>query len=89
MKILIKEHKNHIKGYGFISDLDDKTRYGVDIDLISLLEKQGAIFSVRFVEDPSLPKYEFRHPDCPPCDIPYGTLTVYAEFPNENPQIRV
>lgn len=80
MKLLIKEHKNHIKGYGFTADLDNKTRFGIDIDIMNLLEKQGAIFSIEFIEDPSMYKYKFRHPDCPPCDIPYGTLNVYAEF---------
>jgi hypothetical protein len=80
MKLLIKEHENHIKGYGFTSDLLGSTIYGIDKEIIYLLRDQGAIFTEEFEEDFNKPKYEFRSPDCPPCDIPVGRLKIYAEF---------
>ena len=82
VKLLIKEHKAHIKGYGFISDQLGKTSMGVDNELISLLQRQGAKFSEEFIQDNSIPAHEVNLPKVPHSFIPRGQLNIYAYFDN-------
>ena len=79
--VLIKEYKNHIKGYGFLSDLGGRTLYGIDREELDTYSKVWA----EFTEDKSAPKYcaDKKRPslyDIPYTGIPKGTLRVYGRL---------
>lgn len=71
---LIAEHKEHIKGYGFISDLLGKTIYGIDKSIVNKYDE----FKEEFIEDTSLPKHVVDIIGVPHNEIPCGTLKIYG-----------
>lgn len=73
-KHLIKTHENHIKGYGFLSDLGGTTRYGIPIETYNVLHNDGWAFTEEFVEDPTLPKHIVDN-----LEIPRGTLKIFIK----------
>jgi len=80
-KVLLREYKEHIEGYGLVSDLKNDTCFGMTKGEIG----QYARVWTEFEEDPSLPKYEVGSKVCGLYDIPYktiprGTLSVYGEL---------
>ena len=82
-KILIKEIKGHIKGYGMIEDLLNDTYFGISKEELS---NYSDVFT-EFEEDPSLPKHEVGSADpdlynIPWQQIPRGTLRIYGHKSN-------
>ncbi len=83
-KILLKAHENHIKNYGFISDLMGITSYGIEKERIKSLLSEGYQIVSEFVEDKTLPKYQVINLDVPYLEIPRGVLYIWAVFPENN-----
>jgi hypothetical protein len=77
MKNLIAEYPEHIKGYGFLSDLMGGTyRYGLQKDVYDMYDKVWC----EFEEDSDLNPYEPQ--GVPTKSIPRGTLKVFGEKKN-------
>ena len=78
-KVLVKIHNDHIKGYGFISDMSLQTRYGVTDD--ELKEKLGSIepeYELNF-EEVFIPNGEMYCCEGDyPLNIPKGNLEVWV-----------
>ena len=65
----IKVYEDHIKGYGFLSDLFNNTFYGMSLEERNKYEK---IWD-EFEEDKSLTPHKFNN-----TTIPRGRLTIYG-----------
>ena len=73
MIVLIEEIKDHIKGYGFTSDISGTTYCGIPKEDLLQYEKVYC----EFEEDPDLEPY-ICPKDLPTYSIPRGTLKVYG-----------
>lgn len=79
MKTLLQEYQGHIKGYGFMTDLNGNTVYGIPV---SIADKYDKIVT-EFEQDDTLELYKVgkKNPglyDIPYQEIPRGTLRVYG-----------
>ena len=83
--ILLTTHKNHILGYGFISDALGETILGVPRSQAEKYLSQGYQLISEFVEDPDIPKHEVIHREVPYHAIPKGELNVWAFIPDKAP----
>ena len=68
--MLIKEFPDHIKGYGFISDLMGETYCGLSKDIA----RQYNNIYTEFIEDTTLEPYVIEE-----LNIPHGTLRVFGD----------
>lgn len=75
-KILIKTFEEHIKGYGFLSDLHGETHHGIPLEEA---EKYETIWE-EFVEDLELEPYQVDTLELPKIRIPRGTLYIYGKL---------
>ncbi len=84
----LKRHKDHPFGYGFISDTHGSTIYGVSKEkLFEYISPYGRFscadrvftewqIGTHFTLNGEI--YKFRSSECPPLDIPKGTLDIYV-----------
>lgn len=79
--ILLTTHKNHIKGYGFTTDLFGETIFGIPKHEVEKYLCLGYKLVAEFIEDESLPKYEVINANVPYVAIPRGQLKVWAYIP--------
>ena len=78
-KILLSVCSNHIKGYGYASDLIGETVwYGLDKEIVTQYIADGYTLREEFIQNSSLPCHIPFHGDSL-LKIPRGTLLVWAE----------
>jgi len=80
-RVLLREFKEHIKGYGLTSDLKNGTYFGLTQGEVAQYKR----VTLEFVEDPSLEKYKVGEMvpnlhQIPYIEIPRGTLSIYGEI---------